>query len=290
MNLKPRYKAFLICILCLLPGWGVANDRLNISAQNEGIIDEQAGTITFREKVLVERSSGGLLKSDLLNLFYNKLRKPEKAIADGHVEFEKDGLIGFCNKAIIIKHQNTVELFNLVHIRYHKSWIKAHNIKYNYQLGNGTIKGNLEHQVSFYYEPIDRQSTEQNIVKGTANQISVNQQKKEIIFQGAVFIEEVHSKSTMQTQHLLVNYNSKKEIDKAFASGAFKLIQEKRLSTSDRAILDYSTEVITLIGNARVETEKGILQSPRIEMYMKSEKGLIKAEKDKPLKIEIELE
>jgi len=290
MNLKRHYQAIFIFILCLLPGWGIAKDRLNISAQKESIIDEQAGTITFKEKVLVERSSGGLLKTDLLNLFYNKLRKPDKAIADGQVEFEKDGLIGSCGKAIVIKSQNTAELFNLVHIRYYNSWIRAHNVKYNYQLGNGTIKGNLKNPVSFYYESIDPQTTKQNIVKGNANQIYINQQKQEIIFQGAVFIEGVLSKSTLQTHHLLVNYNLNKEIDKAFANGAFKLKQENRVSTSDRAILDYSTEVITLIGNARVETEKGILQSPRIEMYMKSEKGLIKAEKDKPLKIEIELE
>ena len=96
--------------------------------------------------------------------------------------------------------------------------------------------------------------------------------------------------NTIKLHSVILNYNLNKEIDKAFANGAFKLKQENRVSTSDRAILDYSTEVITLIGNARVETEKGILQSPRIEMYMKSEKGLIKAEKDKPLKIEIELE
>ena len=290
MNLKPHYQAILICILCLLPGWGIAKDKLNISAQKEGIIDEQAGIVTFKEKVLVERSSGGLLKTDLLNLFYNKLRKPEKAIADGHVVFEKDGLIGSCGKAIVIKSQNTAELFNLVHIRYHASWIKAHTVKYNYQLGNGTIKGDLKNPVSFYYELIDPQSMKQNIVKGNANQISINQQKREVILQGAVYIEDMPLKSILQTHHLLVNYNLNKEIDKAYANGAFKLKQENRVSTSDRAILDYSTEVVTLIGNARVETEKGIMQSSRIEMYMKSEKGLIKAEKDKPLKIEIELE
>jgi len=290
MNLKPHYQIVFIYILCLLPCWGIAKDQLNISAQKESIIDDQAGIITFNKEVLVEISSGGLLRTDQLKLFYNKLRKPEKAIADGHVEFEKDGLLGSCGKAIVIKSQNSAELFNRVHIRFHKSWLKAHHVKYDYQLGNGTIKGNLKNPVSFYYESVDLKTKKLNIVEGKANQISINQQKQEIILQGSVFIEETQSKSTMQTHHLLINYNSNKEIDKVYANGAFKLKQENRLSVSDRAILDYNTEVITLIGNARVESEKGILQSPRIEMYMKSEKGLIKAEKDKPLKLEIELE
>lgn len=290
MNLRLLYQAILILSLCLVPGLGLTKDQLNISAQEESVIDELAGTIIFKKNVLVEVLSGGLLKTDLLTIYYNELRKPEKAIVDGHVFFEKDDLSGTCGKGIIITKNNTAELFNLVHIRHKASWIKAHHIKYDYQLGNGIIKGDLKNPVSFYYESINQQSKEQNTFKGKSNQISINQIKQEIIFQGSVHIEESRSKSIIQTHHLLVNYDSNKDIEKIYANGAFMLKQDQRLSVSDRAILDYKKEVITLIGNARVESEEGTLQSPRIEMYMKSSKGVIKAEKNKPLKIEIELE
>ena len=290
MKLRSLYPAILIISFFLMPGLGLTKDQVKISAQQDSIVDELAGTIIFKKNVLAELASGGILKTDQLNIYINKLRKPEKAVGDGHVVFEKDGLVGSCDKAIIIKKNNTAELFNLVHIRYQESWIKAHHVKYDYELGNGIIKGNLKKPVSFYYKSVDEKTNEQNIIKGKSNQISINQIKQEILFQGSVFMEDSKSNSIIQTHHLLVNYNIKKEIEKIYANGAFIHKQDDRKSFSDRAILDYKKEVITLIGNARVESEEGILQSSRIEMYMKSSKGVIKAEKNKPLKIEIELE
>lgn len=286
-----HYQLILIAILCLLPVPGLAKSQINITAKDDAIIDEKAGLVTFKKDVLVKTTLGGQMKTDLFNLHYDASRNPERAIAEGNVEFSKDQLIGTCTKAIVLKQQNTAELFNLVHIRYKDSWLKAHHIKYNYKNGAGIIKGNVNKPVTFFYEIIDEVTGKKlNKVEGKADQITINQLKQEVVLQGKVSMKESQSNATMTTRRLQVKYNQFQKIDKIYANGKFVLKQENRLSTSDRAILDYTKEIIILIGNAKVETEKGTLQSSRIEMHMKSSRGLIKADKDRPLKMKIDLE
>lgn len=94
--------------------------------------------------------------------------------------------------------------------------------------------------------------------------------------------------SKFDAQRAEVFLNKQDEVDVIIASGQVVIFQDGRTSKADRAVFNYSTEIIKLIGNAYMKEDGQIeISSSFIEMHMNVSKGIIKGKKESPVKIEI---
>lgn len=94
--------------------------------------------------------------------------------------------------------------------------------------------------------------------------------------------------SMFSAQRAEIFLNKNDEIDLVIASGKVEITQKGRVSKADKAVFDYNTGIIKLIGDAYVK-EKGKVEvtSAFIEMHKSVSKGMIKGKKESPVKIEI---
>lgn len=83
-----------------------ADEPINITS-NQLEVDKKAGTAIFTGNVVVKQK-GGVMLSDLLNVYYDEQRKMEKIIATGNVRITQEGRVGTCQRATFFPDEKKI--------------------------------------------------------------------------------------------------------------------------------------------------------------------------------------
>jgi len=127
-------------------------------------------------------------------------------------------------------------------------------------------------------------------ITGVADEVWLFRELKKAILQGHVEVNDPTEPSQFKSGRVVVFFDSENQLDEMTASGGFHMTQPGRSSNSRRAVLNYNTRLITLLGNAKVQQiGEGEVQGERVEMHMDVKKGFIRGKRQKPIRIEIPL-
>lgn len=127
-------------------------------------------------------------------------------------------------------------------------------------------------------------------VEGRAGEVLLYEEVRKAVLQQGVELTDREEDAQMKADRVVVFLDRSDELEEITASGGFTLDQPGRKSRSDRAVLDYRSRIVTLLGNAEVfQADEGRIEGERIEMFMDVDKGLIQGERRQPLRIEIPL-
>lgn len=149
----------------------------------------------------------------------------------------------------------------------------------------------------FYKKPspnqlkADTENPERQKITGVADEILVDRVGRKAVLQGKVVVDDHSDQSRFKADRAELFFDEVEEIKTIIADGNFSMNQPKRISRANRAVFEYQTDEVTLIGNAYVKEENNMeISSARIKMYMKVDRGIISGVDDVPVKMKIELE
>ncbi|MBE9504588.1 MAG: lipopolysaccharide transport periplasmic protein LptA [Proteobacteria bacterium] len=69
--------------------------------------DKKAGIVTFTGNVVVKQK-GGVMLSDLLNVYYDDQRRMEKIVARGNVRINQEDRVGTCQRATFFPDEKKI--------------------------------------------------------------------------------------------------------------------------------------------------------------------------------------
>lgn len=293
-----------------------AKDIVTITSEKTAVIDKNKGTAVWRKNVtIVQESTGSNLLSDRFTIRRNA-GSDEIVWAEAvgkvkavyfrpipeplPVSVETKNLphtIITCHKAIFSRDDTRVKLSGDVQVRSMDAELDADAVAYDYRKERGKITAAPGEQVSFvFYKktgPDDGKPGTQETrsrITGEADEIRFDRGAGKAILQGSVRIDDHAENSHMKADRSELFFNEQEEIETVVASGRFFMKQPARTSRADRALFDYRTEEVTLIGNAYVKEDDNMeISSARIQMYMKVDKGIISGYDDVPVKMKIEI-
>ena len=82
------------------------DEPINITS-NQLEADKKAGIVTFTGNVVVKQK-GGVISSDLLNVYYDDQRRMEKIIARGNVRINQEDRVGTCQRATFFPDEKKI--------------------------------------------------------------------------------------------------------------------------------------------------------------------------------------
>ena len=100
---------FLLTPVSIAPakeGKLAADEPINITS-NRLEADKKAGIVTFTGNVVVKQK-GGVMFSDLLNVYYDDQRRMEKIIARGNVRINQEDRVGTCQRATFFPDEKKI--------------------------------------------------------------------------------------------------------------------------------------------------------------------------------------
>ncbi len=285
-----------------------AEDFVTVTSDDTVEIDKVKGTALLKGNVVItKRSDGSTLKTDKLFLLRDaNTEKLMRAEADGNVDFkfndiQEDQSVNTtrvtCNMAIFEREESLAEFKGSVRVESEDYWLEGDKLRYDYDKEKGKITEIPGKQVKMmFYKKQAKDNGKTDDVKprqeisGKATVVSADRQLRKAILQGKVEIIDRSDLSTFKANRADVFFDINEEVEEIIANGNFSLTQPKRKSSADRAVFNYQTEIITLIGNALVKEEGQMeIKSSKIRMYMKVNKGIIQGEDNVPIQMKIPL-
>jgi len=280
----------LATLLVILPFAGLAvdkatirGDRMILTQSNQNMILEghvkalkhrtqsrlRAERLELKRDENSEELSWGRAEGEVLLIESNRLLLTEYATFDDEVKIAQ-----LQGKVFI----TTGELF-----------MKGHKLDYNYEEERGRLVGkNIPVELILHKKDPDEQGRRLPI-QGWADEILIDRGGLKITLQGQVRLEDLGDNSEMLANRVEIFFNEAEELQELIAVGNFSLKQPKRNSKAGRAHLDYNTKIITLTEDAYVrQAQEAAIKGDRIQMHMDSKKGILKAGRHRPVRIELD--
>lgn len=298
-----------------------AKDVVTITSDKTAVVDKSKGTAIWRKNVhLVRLLTGSNLLTDKLSVERDlKSKRIIWAEADGNVKAyyfrPMDGSVEdptetgskeyhlhttiTCDYASYSRNTSLAELKGSVHVKSVEGTLDAEKIRYHTVEERGHITAKRGEQVQFVFfkkssskeNSTTNAQTEQQPVSGRADEIRLDRKARKAVLQGNVYVINRSDLSEFNSNRADLFFDEQEEIDTIIASGQFSMKQPGRISRADRAVFEYKTEEVTLIGNAYVKEKEDMeVTSARIKMYIKVNKGIISGVDDVPVKMKIEIE
>lgn len=288
-------------------------DTVTITSDKTAVVDKTKGTAVWQKNVRVIRTStGSNLRSDRLSIKRDlKGKRINHAEALGNVKavFHRQSETGStplqvsksivtCDRATFDRDSSLAELSGNVHVQTPDFELQADRLRYNIQTERGKITASPGQQVRILFykkqgpsEPETNASrSETQKITGLADEILVDRPAHKSVLQGKVLIIDHSDQSEFKADRAELFFDDLEEIETIVASGRFSMKQPKRLSKAERAVFEYATEEVTLIGDAYVKEDDNMeVSSARIKMYMKVNRGIISGFDDVPVKMKIEI-
>ncbi|MDX2471042.1 MAG: LptA/OstA family protein [SAR324 cluster bacterium] len=256
------------------------------------LVDKETNIMKLLGNVFALRqATGGTLRAEELELTRSKeTDQLTYGKAEGKVVLHEELDIVLCEYLNFDDSSKIAILQGDVFVTTGEIFLKGHKLRYNYEEEKGRLyaKSQGETEASFYREKPDKNGNRMPI-NAWAKEIIINRPLGKLTLQGGVRILDESDGSTMNAERMDVYLNKDESLKEIVADGNFQMEQPGRSAKSNRAILDYITEIITLTGNAYLkEVGEAAVQSQRIEMHMDSEKGMLKGEDKKQVTVELE--
>ncbi len=309
-----RFIRILLCISSVIFFYEVslfAKDFISVSSSKSAILNKSKGTALLRGNVkIVHKTSGSTLVTDELFLMREKESGDlSYAKAKGNVLMDLNSLDDsgvlerktnvVCRQALYDKLKSLAELRGKVEITSHDYKINADIVFYDLEKEIGRITETPGKQVRmvFYKNRLhtdgkeDESQVRSGMIDGQATEIRLNKKLNKLIFQGKVRFYDHDEKALFVSKKADLFFDKKDQLEKIIAYGNVKLSQPKRSSTSDRADLDYITEIVTLTGNARLkEVDQLEVFSSVIKLHMDENKGVVESGEHVPIKMKTKLD
>jgi lipopolysaccharide export system protein LptA len=323
-------KNIIVIIFALVPICGLhlsvlsAKDTFHITSDETAKINKSKGTLILKKNVvIIQQSSQSTIKTD--NLFVQRDTTSDqvvKAIADGNVEIQYQPLVkksehrdqqhnqinkepntlkavnSTCKWAAFDRQSGLIEMRGSVLVKSVDYLIEADHIKYYYNAENGRMTALPGEQVTMTFfrqvsgkgsgtlSSFDRYKT-----RASADLVLINRAGRKITFQGRVDIFDSKDQSQMNAHRAELFFDDNEDLERMIANGKFIMTQPKRVSKADRAVFEYRSEEVTLIGNAYVKEEDQIeISSSLIKMHIEAEKGIISGADKVPVKMKVKIE
>ena len=257
------------------------------------LADKETNVMKLLGHVFATRqTTGGTLRSEELELTRSlETNQLTYGKAEGKVVLHEELDIVLCEYLNFDDSSKIAILQGDIFITTGEIFLKGHKLRYNYEEEKGNLyaKENELTEASFYREKPDKYGNRMP-VKAWAKEIIINRPLGKITLQGGVKLLDESDDSTMTAERMDVYLNKDETLKEIIADGHFQMKQPGRDARSDRATLDYLTEIITLTGNAYLkEVGEAAVQSGRIEMHMDSEKGTFVGEEKKQVTVDLDI-
>lgn len=108
-----------------------------------------------------------------------------------------------------------------------------------------------------------------------SQQLEIFQQKKQSVFSGDVVA--VQEDMTLTTDRLTVFFIDDNTVDYLEAVGSVKFTQLDRTATADKAVYRQADEVLTLLGDARVQQGKNVVSGEEIVFFVRENRSVVKS-------------
>jgi len=322
--LRDRIIQTSVCLtLILCPAcFADAQDIVTISSDKTAVVDKSKGTAIWERNVqVIRQKDASSLLSDRLTVvrnaatgrimmaeaegnvrgaYYQSEELPPQADATADTGRKSLHTRFVCNTLTFNRKSALGILKGNVQIWSKEFEITAEHVQYQYLREKGTITAKENEQVGFvFYGKHDPQTIaadreKQKIVRqvtGVADEIRFDRSVGKAVLQGKVHVTDHVDQSQFRSDRAELFFNDLEEIETVVADGNFSMNQPRRFSRADRAMLEYGSEEVTLMGNAYVKDDSNNLEinSARIKMYMKVDKGIISGVDDVPVKMKIEI-
>ena len=317
-------KKTVVCLLVaiFMAGMVQAKDIVTITSDKTAVVDKTKGTAVWKKNVIVTRkSTGSNMTTDRLSIQRELAGKRIIwAEADGNVkalyfrtpqdanrkssenQTPQKPVVHTrisCDLATFSRKTRLAILSGAVDVQSADFDLQAEKIVYHYDSEKGTLTAKRGEQVRFVFykkletgapNTIEARSDVQK-VSGVADEMRFDRQSRKAVLQGSVHIIDHSDQSQFRSDRSELFFDKQEEIETIVASGNFSMNQPERYSKADRAVFEYATEEVTLIGNAYVKENNNMeVRSARIKMLMKANQGIISGDDDIPVEMKIEIE
>ncbi len=320
--LNALWLLFSLLSILLMAGSIQAKDFVTIASDKTAVVDKVKGTAVWRKNVhVVRKSTGSNLTTDRLSIERDIVskriiwaeaignvkavyfRSPTDLISGkpnaNAIQGKNSHTTISCDLATFSRKTSIAVLSGTVNVQSRDFNLQAEKITYNYVVENGKVTARPGEQVRFvFYKKSNLNTLKQAVLRpesqrisGVADEILVDRSSLKSVLQGNVYAIDHSDQSQFRAARTELFFDENEEIETIIASGNFSMHQPDRVSKADRALFEYESEEVTLIGNAYVRENNNMeVSSARIKMYMKVNKGIISGVDDIPVKMKIEIE
>ena len=283
-------------LLFLLLFFASITPLLADSAQIKGDkmeVDKETNKMKLQGHVFaIRKTTGSTLQADQLELTRDEItEKLTLGKAEGGVVLHDELDVVLCEYLNFDDSEKIAQLQGNIFFTTGELFLTGHKLRYNYEAEKGHLFGEARKQTTSTFHREKPDVNGQRLpIKAWAKEIIINRALGKITLQGSVKVIDETDGSTMTAQRMDVYLTKKEQVKEIIADGDFTLNQPGRKANSDRAFLDYQTEIITLTGKAFVKEEgSAAVNSGRIEMFMDSNKGNLKGEDKEQVSVDVEL-
>ncbi len=170
----------------------------------------------------------------------------------------------------------------------------GHLLRYDYELEKGRMWGEENRPVHLIFHKKKPDELGKRLpMKAWAKEILLNRPALKITLEGEVKVVNTSDGSEMRAERMELFLNEQEEAEQMIAEGSFTLAEPGRQSKAKRAIFDFETEIITLLEEAFVRSEKddSEVKGDHIEMHQDRNKGILSTGKTQaPLRMDIKVD
>ncbi|OGH03483.1 MAG: hypothetical protein A2600_10090 [Candidatus Lambdaproteobacteria bacterium RIFOXYD1_FULL_56_27] len=289
MKLWPLWLGLLCCVpLTALE----AQEKAQLKGQSMVVNQKKRSLVIERQVVAHQPLRDIHLKADRLELLRDASTDEVNYLAiDGKSEVTQKDQFAQFDHGVYERRLGLATLTGHLVAGNQEMKIEGHQLRYDLNQKTGSITALPGEKVRFWFNrQAPNDPAQAHPVEGQASEVLVYESLKKMVLQGSVEVVDQFDQSKVKAERMVVFLDSTNQLDELTASGGVDMAQPGRVSSSDRAVLDYGPQLITLLGNAKVtQTGEGDVEGEKIEMHMDVKQGFLTGKRSTPLRMEIPL-
>ena len=285
-------QVFWLCGLLFISSLALSQEKALIKGQLM-FVDKNTGNLVIEKEVTgFDPGKNVHFSSGRLEIVRDPVSdKVTFAKAEGSVKVMRKQEYAYFDQGVFKRNLSLITVEGKLQVGTEQIRIDAHRAVYDTAAKTGVMYPLPSQRIRFLFHKENPKNRSELIpVTGVADEVRVFEDLKKLILQGHVEVNDPQEPSQFKAGRVVAFFDEASKLEEMTASGGFEMSQPGRDSSSRRAVLSYETDLIVLLGQAKVlQVGEGEVQGERIEMHMDAKKGFIRGQRKKPLRIEIPL-